>query len=188
MNFADSGIADPREPGLVCPQCDGTDIDTSIERDSFEFKNSGESHSISALVPFRVCRSCGFAYTDHEAETARHEAVCRYFGLLTPTEILRIREGYGLTREQFATITKIGTATLGRWERGVVLQNPANDQYLRLLADPRVFAKLQPAPVQPLRPVVAGSAPRTANPFRCVESQDVNLQRAARGFRLCVPA
>lgn len=38
-----------------------------------------------------------------------------------------------MTRAQFSEITGLGEATLARWEAGAVIQNRANDRYLRLL-------------------------------------------------------
>ena len=55
-------------------------------------------------------------------------------GLLTPAEIRSIRERLGLTQEQFTKLTRVGEATICRWERGRLLQNPAMDRYLRLIA------------------------------------------------------
>jgi transcriptional regulator with XRE-family HTH domain len=40
---------------------------------------------------------------------------------------------YNLTQAEFAEVTKLGEATLSRWERGIVIQNQAYDNYLYLL-------------------------------------------------------
>jgi hypothetical protein len=79
--------------------------------------------------------------------------------MLTPREITAIREQYSQGRAQFSRITRIGEATLARWERGALIQNPAFDQYLRLIANPRVFDLLRGpgALVTPIRPAVAGT-------------------------------
>jgi len=39
-----------------------------------------------------------------------------------------------LTRERFAALTGIGTASLARWETGELIQSAGYDKYLRLLA------------------------------------------------------
>lgn len=54
--------------------------------------------------------------------------------LLTPAEIAAIREKKGLSRAEFARITKLGVASLTLWESGKREPNVANDYYLRLLA------------------------------------------------------
>jgi DNA-binding transcriptional regulator YiaG len=70
---------------------------------------------------------------DGDAEDACHEAVCRHLGVMTPSQIKALRTLYGLTQSQFSEITKLGEATLSRWERGIVIQNQAYDNYLYLL-------------------------------------------------------
>ena len=41
-----------------------------------------------------------------------------------------------MSRAAFAKVTGLGEATLNRWENGLLIQNRANDRYLRLLASP----------------------------------------------------
>lgn len=48
-----------------------------------------------------------------------------------------------MTRAAFAELTGFGEATLNRWENGAVVQNQANDRYLRLLALPGVIDNLR---------------------------------------------
>jgi hypothetical protein len=35
-----------------------------------------------------------------------------------------------MTRAAFAELTRLGDASLARWEKGLLIQNPANDQLL----------------------------------------------------------
>jgi DNA-binding transcriptional regulator YiaG len=97
---------------------------------------------LTAEVTQHECELCGFSYSDSAAEVARHESVCRHLGVLSPAEIKQIRERQGLNRAQFAHLTKIGTASLARWESGTQIQNAAMDQYLRLLSHDEVLAML----------------------------------------------
>ena len=48
-----------------------------------------------------------------------------------------------MTRAAFSQVTGIGVATLNRWENGTVVQNLANDRYLRILATPGTIIKLK---------------------------------------------
>ena len=98
---------------------------------------------LHANIPVRRCTSCDLEFLDHEGERLRHEAVCRYLGLLSPAEIRSIRKRYGMSRAAFAEVTGLGAATLGRWENGAVVQNQSNDRYLRLLALPGVMEALK---------------------------------------------
>jgi len=52
---------------------------------------------------------------------------------MVPAEVLDLRSSYGLTRAEFAEATRIGEASLARWETGQLIQNPANDNFLYLL-------------------------------------------------------
>ena len=54
--------------------------------------------------------------------------------LLSPEEIKAIRKHLGLSRAEFARLTRIGEASLARWETGHIVQNAAMDNYLRLLS------------------------------------------------------
>ena len=40
-----------------------------------------------------------------------------------------------MSQAEFARVTGFGEATIGRWENGLVIQNVANDRYLRLLRE-----------------------------------------------------
>jgi len=91
---------------------------------------------VAENVPVERCDNpkCGEELSGPEAARIRHEAICRALGLLTPDEIRAIREGLSLTQAEFARLTRLGEATICRWERGRLLQNPAMDRYLRLIA------------------------------------------------------
>jgi len=52
---------------------------------------------------------------------------------MTPSQIVKLRELHNLSQSQFADASGLGVATLSRWERGVVVQNQAYDNYLFLL-------------------------------------------------------
>lgn len=124
-----------------CPACDIGTLAERLVQQKFEY-GVDNPVSLSAEVMVHHCGSCGFEFTDESAEVARHAAVCRFEGLLTPQEIEAIRIRYGYSRTEFAGITKLGEATIARWERGSLLQNAAYDKYLRLLANPAVFSLL----------------------------------------------
>ena len=88
----------------------------------------------AAVGSIRVCTECGFEFLDDEAEDIRHAAVCRHLGVMTPAEIQSLRDRLQLTQAEFARITRLGPATVSRWERGESVQNAAYDQYLYLLS------------------------------------------------------
>lgn len=142
----------PREGPKVdrtCPVCGKDHVTTFVHRDTFDYGTGESAVTLNLDLPVRRCVECDFEFLDHEAEQLRHDAICNHLGVLTSTEIRAIRKQHGMTRASFAEVTGLGEATLNRWENGVVIQNPANDRYLRLLAIPDVFGRLADLPTGP---------------------------------------
>ena len=139
---ATEGLAGGHDSEFTCPDCGGHSFSTVLHDDAFEY-GAGESPvTLHARIPVHCCDSCDFEFLGREGRRIKHETVCRYFDLLTPTEIQGIRKRHGMTRAAFAEITGFGEATLNRWERGAIIQNRANDHYLRLLESPDILDRL----------------------------------------------
>ena len=130
-SVSDEGVQD--EP--TCFECDAP-ADTKWQEHTFPYGLDDSAVELTVSLPVRICSSCGFEFLDHEAEILKHEAVCAHLGVLSPKEILGIREAYDLSRNEFAQATRLGEATLNRWENGIKIQTLANDRYLRLLSQP----------------------------------------------------
>lgn len=128
LTHVDNGIPG----GCTCFECDSL-AGTEWRRHTFAYGVGSSAVELTVSLPVRVCRSCGFEFLDHEAESLKHDAVCEYLGVLTPREIRRIRESHEMSRAAFARVSRLGEATLNRWENGILIQNQANDRYLRLL-------------------------------------------------------
>lgn len=120
----------------ACPQCGEKSITTYRHHDTFTYGSGDAATTLEVDLLVRRCDACDLEFLDHEGERLRHEAVCRHLGVLTPAEIRGIRQRFGMTRAAFAELTGFGEATLNRWENGSVVQNRANDRYLRILALP----------------------------------------------------
>jgi putative zinc finger/helix-turn-helix YgiT family protein len=118
---------------LECPNCGSKRVESRTVRDVFQYGEGPKAVQLEAAVPFRKCADCGFEFTDAEAEDLRHDAICQHLGLMTPSEIIALRKELGLTRAQFAERSRIGEASLARWETGQLIQNAANDNYMYLL-------------------------------------------------------
>jgi putative zinc finger/helix-turn-helix YgiT family protein len=131
------------EDALECPECGSTDIETTEREDTFQYGGREKPFTVTARIPVHTCRNCAFTFIDGDAETLRHEAACRQLGVMSPPEIVSIRDGYGMTQSAFADLTRLGVATLSRWERGVVIQNEAYDQFLYLLQFPENMERLR---------------------------------------------
>ena len=120
-----------------CPACGVGRLHPKVVTERFPYDDDGaEVMVVAENVPVETCDNpkCAEEFSGPVAAAIRHEAICRALRLLTPSEIRSIRERLDLTQEQFTKLTRIGQATICRWERGRLLQNPAMDRYLRLIA------------------------------------------------------
>ena len=122
-----------REDELTCAACGENNLSRRMEMDEFEYGAGQSVVPLSANVVVFTCNDCDFEFTGPSAEVARHEAVCRHLGIMTPAEIRELRGRYGLSRQSFASITRLGAASIARWETGSFLQNRAYDSLLYLL-------------------------------------------------------
>ena len=165
-----------------CPQCGEASITTYWHHDTFTYGSGDSAVNLHVDLPVRRCDSCEIEFLDHEGERLRHEAVCRHLAVLSPAEISNIRKRFGMTRAVFAELTGLGAATLNRWENGAVLQNLANDRYLRLLALPQVMSTLQSL-VTAARSPNSSALSAKVIPFRAL-TDSPELRRDQASFQL----
>jgi putative zinc finger/helix-turn-helix YgiT family protein len=118
---------------IICPECGSKAIEIIEEDYKFTYGAGKEAIEITARVPVTNCKECAGKFLDANAEDICHEHICRHLGVMNPAQIKSLREHYHLSQAEFSHITKLGEATLSRWERGVVIQNQAYDNYLYLL-------------------------------------------------------
>lgn len=168
----------------ACPQCEGA-VETIKHEDIYRYGDGESGVDLPVILPVRRCRVCGFEFLDHEAERIKQEALCRHFGVLTPWEIREIRKRHHLSRAAFSELTGLGSASLGRWETGTLIQSLANDRYLRLLAAPGGMDALK-AVIQRVR-VEKEHTPGFLGPntsrFRCLEP-NAEIREEAHRFHL----
>ena len=129
LSSADDALGHP-EPD--CFFCDDAEITTRLEPHSWKHGVGEGAVTLHVDLPVHRCENCGHEFVGPEGETIQHEAVCRHFGVLTPAEVRQVRQRRARSRREFARCTGLGEATLQRWEHGAIIQNPANDNYLRL--------------------------------------------------------
>ncbi len=110
---------------------------------TFPYGSGVSATKITTRLPVIQCQKCGSELLDDEAQVLQHEAVCRHLGVLTPREIVSIRKSLHLTRQEFARLTRIGEATVARWESGTLIQNAGYDGYLYLLMDAQNVQRLR---------------------------------------------
>lgn len=164
-----------------CPSCAHVKVSVEEIVDNFEYGQGAELMHLSARVPVYTCMNCGFSFTDYIAEELRHSAVCSALAVLNPNQVKEIRERLGLSQADFADISGIGKASLGRWERGALIQNESNDNLLRLLSYPDNIERIRnKSKIKPQSNIISferkfKSLPRSVEP---------NLRKRAMAFRL----
>jgi putative zinc finger/helix-turn-helix YgiT family protein len=114
------------ETGTFVPQM----VDLTGYRNSEEFV---------VRVPGLYCTKCGFKTIDNSQSTKFTKAVSDAYrnahNLLTGVEIKDRRARFGMTQIQFAEHLGVGTASVKRWESGLI-QEKAMDELIRLKTDP----------------------------------------------------
>jgi putative zinc finger/helix-turn-helix YgiT family protein len=126
-----------------CPDCGEHAVSETQVEQPFPYGDGDNQVLLRAVVPVLTCNSCGEQFADARAEILRHEAVCRHLGRMTPRELRDLRDGYGLSQEQWADLTGLGAASVKRWETGANIQNEAYDRFMWLLLDSTIFDLLR---------------------------------------------
>ena len=162
---------------VPCFDCDG-DTRRVWDEHTFTYGIGDDAAELTVTLPVHVCPSCGFECLDDEAEALKHEAVCAHLDVLTPDEVRGIRKMYGMSRAAFAKVTGLGEATLNRWENALLIQNAANDRYLRLLKDAKNMHLLERLTAEPARP----SSTATAGRFRVIDASAEQQQQPTDFF------
>lgn len=78
------------------------------------------------------CNSIIFDYKNEANDVLINDEYKRKVGLLTSSEIVRIRNKYGLSQSKFADLLNIGEKTITRYENGSI-QDAAYDNLIRLI-------------------------------------------------------
>jgi DNA-binding transcriptional regulator YiaG len=158
--------------------CGSGEVATKFELQTFEYGIEPHTSTISCTVPVRACAACRFEFTDDAAEEARHDAVCRHLSVMTPREVESIRKRYGLSRSEFGRLTRIGEASLARWESGAVIQNAGYDQFLYLLTFPDNLQRLTDRGKHPSQVTPRADSTDRAARFRAIENIEVIATQA----------
>jgi putative zinc finger/helix-turn-helix YgiT family protein len=134
-----------------CPSCGEATAIIKYESESFPYGVGKDQVMLNAMVPVIHCDSCGGQFTNGAAEEIRHAEVCRHLGRLTPLQIKKIREQHGLSQQDWSKKTKLGIASVKRWESGNLIQSEAMDCYLRLLENPLTLARVASMNSMPIK-------------------------------------
>jgi putative zinc finger/helix-turn-helix YgiT family protein len=156
-----------------CDQCGAHDVRMSLKDQRFSYGEGLDAVELTSRVPVWTCEQCGFAYTDGDAEEARHEAVCHHLRVLPPSKIRSIRESCRMTQAEFARVTGFGIASIKRWETGALIQSQAADRLLRLLQQDKSI-------LNKLRAIEDDNFPPKVTPvFRTVISAELRAQASS---------
>lgn len=144
MDYYNSLTEVTRRSDLSCPACGADAVETIESEHQFTYGDGDRAVELKAVIPVRRCMKCRYEFLDFEAEDRQHDAVCRHLEVMTPSEVRTVRQQCGgMSRTEFARITRLGEATIGRWERGELIQNAAYDQFLYLLQYPENVERLR---------------------------------------------
>lgn len=120
--------------GSICPVCGAGALAVNTVEERFTYK--GKSLVVPDYVVYE-CASCGEALVD-PASSKRASKLLKDFsrevdGLLSTTDIKRIRKKLGFTQEQMAEVCGGGLKGFARYEAGQVIQSKGMDNLLRIL-------------------------------------------------------
>ena len=162
----------------TCSNCGG-----AVSRSPGNFDVRVGRRTVTVHGEYERCRGeCGefyFAPGEMDAVMQRASAMIRAEEkLLPPGEIRAFRKAIGLTQPQLEDLLGAGPKTVGRWEKGTVIQNGATDTLLRLLRDvPEALQHLLAARsiVPNVTPLVP-AARRVSYAYRIAEGAPVNAR------------
>lgn len=123
-----------KQQEIICPCCDTPNARIELSKQQFAYAGKEGEVLLIADVPVLYCPSCQMSFVTADGEQAQHEAVCRHLGRLTPREIKEIRKSLNLSQNDLAARSKIGVASIKRWESGSHIQSAAMDKLLRSLS------------------------------------------------------
>lgn len=118
----------------ACPICGSNHIEKQIISEIFEYK--GHKKTIDGCEKF-VCEDCNAAFFTDET-SKRNEKIIRDFhreidGLLTSSEIRKIRKALGFTQQAFGNILGGGPKAFAKYESCVLTQSKAMDNLIRMV-------------------------------------------------------
>ena len=125
----------------VCPSCESENLSHDDHESVFPYGIGADAVNLSAIGLVHTCLDCNESFISENMAMSCHNAVCDHFGLLTPSQVRKVRGA--MSPEEFSELTGIGRASLFRWEGGKSLQSVAYDRFLRLLTFTENIARLK---------------------------------------------
>jgi len=122
--------------GLECPQC-------RIPAQPVEIEKQARFREVDIRYVARLhrCAACGLELADIDEAAAMQERMADAYrqavGLLSGTEMRRLRQEKGLSQQALADTLEVGIASIKRWETGTI-QSRSMDTLLRTQLDDRL--------------------------------------------------
>ncbi len=119
---------------IYCPKC-GIDVEYHIEKNTIrEYKGV----KLNVIENIAVCDECSEHIFEKDIEEDNLKRLYKEYkikaGLITPEEIVTMREKHNLSQRELTAILGWGKMTLNRYERGSV-QNKAHNETLKLIIE-----------------------------------------------------
>lgn len=118
------------DKGVSCIFCNYKFVEHSVVNDCFYYKSKPIFYTYTRYV----CKRCNKRFFDRCLHDARHDAICKYYGVFNCKQIRAIREKYKLSAHDFASIIGVTELRLQRWERGDTIISKSYSQYLYLIS------------------------------------------------------
>lgn len=98
-----------------------------------ERKHSGRIYQLTIpALTIPKCRACGELVFSNSVDDQIIKALRTEAKLLTPQQIKAGRKALGLKSKELAARMGVAAATLSRWEKGMMIQSRAMDNFLRV--------------------------------------------------------
>lgn len=125
-----------------CEKCDKR-VPSGIEEREETLHVRGDA--ITVISKVRVCKVCGGICYDEELDSKTlanaFDIYRKKNNIISPDEIKKLREKYGLSQRSLASLLGWGVVTIHRYEQGAV-PDEAHNTVLRTIADPERFKEI----------------------------------------------
>jgi putative zinc finger/helix-turn-helix YgiT family protein len=143
----------------LCANCLKDEVYPVTMPYAVETKHDGRSYHIE-IPELRIpkCRSCGELIFSNSVDDQIIQALRSRVHILTPEQIKAGRKALGLKSKDLAERLGVAAATVSRWEKGMMIQSRAMDNFLRIyFAVPEVRSALRGAEQDPNLGIAADS-------------------------------
>ncbi len=136
---------DPTYKSETCPVC-GEGVWRPMRDGVHRFRFGRKEHAVEGMH-YAICDKCESRGFLPDQQSANRSAIAKYQqslpGYIAPSDVLAVREKYGLTQEQAAKVFGGGILAFSKWETGKVTPSEPTAKLIRLaLRDERAMAQL----------------------------------------------